>query len=82
MPSSKRRRRKHSPEFKAMLVAQCQQPGASIAAVAMSHQINDNLLRVWIRNAAGAEAVEECRDLLPEAPRIIPLQLTAPVESP
>ena len=44
----RRRRRTHSPEFKSELVMQCQQVGVSVAAVAMDHGINPNLLRRWI----------------------------------
>ncbi|CAN7561765.1 IS66-like element accessory protein TnpA [Variovorax sp. LjRoot178] len=44
-----RRRRRHSDEFKASAVAACQQPGISMAAVAMAHGINANLLRRWVR---------------------------------
>jgi transposase len=43
-----RRRRRHSDEFKAQAVAACQQPGVSMAAVAMAHGINANLLRRWV----------------------------------
>lgn len=47
-PSSRRRRRRHSDEFKAELVASCQLPGVSVAAIAMDHGINPNLLRRWV----------------------------------
>lgn len=77
-----RRRRKHSPEFKAQLIAQCLQPGTSVAAVAMAHQVNDNLLRTWIRQAAAAPAQGPVRETLPASPRMVPLQLSAPVEPP
>ena len=43
-----RRRRKHSDEFKAQVVAACRQPGVSIAAVSMAHGVNANLARRWI----------------------------------
>ena len=43
-----RRRRKHSDEFKAQVVAACSQPGVSIAAVSMAHGVNANLARRWI----------------------------------
>lgn len=46
----RRRRRKHSDEFKANAVASCMQPGMSMAAVAMAHGINANLLRRWVGN--------------------------------
>lgn len=43
-----RRRRRHSQEFKAQAVAACQQPGVSMAAVALANGINANLLRRWV----------------------------------
>lgn len=46
---TRRRRRLHSDEFKANVVAACMQPGMSMAAVAMAHGINANLLRRWVR---------------------------------
>ena len=50
----RRRRRTHSDEFKAQVVAACRTPGVSIAAVALEHRLNANLLRRWV--------VEEDRD--------------------
>ena len=47
----RRRRRLHSDEFKADVVAACMRPGVSMASVAMSHGINANLLRRWVREA-------------------------------
>ena len=47
----RRRRRRHSAEFKAEAVAACRQPGVSIAAVAMSRSVNANLLRRWVVEA-------------------------------
>ena len=44
----RQRRRRHSAEFKAEVIAACQQPGVSIAAVALAHGLNANLLRHWI----------------------------------
>jgi transposase-like protein len=80
MSSPLRQRRTHSKTFKAMLVAQCQEPGASIAAVAMAHQINANLLRTWLRKAAIAGELATAGNSIASSPRIIPLQLAA-VES-
>ncbi|MFG6490582.1 IS66-like element accessory protein TnpA [Roseateles sp. BYS78W] len=47
-----RRRRVHSAEFKAQAVQASQQPGVSMAAVAMAHGINANLLRRWVHERA------------------------------
>jgi len=41
-------RRTHSPEFKARVLAACPQPGASIAAVALAHGINANVVHKWL----------------------------------
>ncbi len=46
-----RRRRSHSAEFKAQVVAACNSPGASSAAMAMAHGINANLARRWVLDA-------------------------------
>lgn len=45
---TRRRRRSHSAEFKAKLVAVCRQPGMSMAAVALEYGLNANLLRRWV----------------------------------
>jgi transposase len=46
--SARRRRRQHSAEFKAKVVAACRKPGVSIAAVALANGLNANLLRRWV----------------------------------
>ena len=46
------KRRKHSDEFKASVVAACGQRGASVAGVARAHQLNANLVSIWIRQAS------------------------------
>ncbi|MDE2367386.1 MAG: transposase [Burkholderiales bacterium] len=44
----KSKRRVHGAEFKTQVLAECQQPGASVAAIALSHGLNVNLLRKWL----------------------------------
>jgi transposase len=58
----RRRRRRHCAAFKAEAVVACQQPGVSIAAVALARGLNANLLRRWVVEAerAGAQAVAAC----------------------
>lgn len=51
----RRRRRRHSLQFKAEAVAAARQPGVSIAAAAMARSINANLLRRWVVEAERAE---------------------------
>jgi len=49
--AGRRRRREHSTEFKAQVVAACRTPGVSIAAVAMANGVNANLARRWVVDA-------------------------------
>ena len=41
------RRRRHGASLKAQILAECERPGASIAAVAMAHCVNANLVHKW-----------------------------------
>ncbi len=43
----KRPRRTHSPAFKAQVLRECAEPGASVAAVAQRHDVNANLIHKW-----------------------------------
>lgn len=43
----RRTHRTYTPQFKAELVAMCHKPGASIAALALQHGMNANLLHRW-----------------------------------
>lgn len=45
--TSKRTRRRHSPELKAQILAECDLPNASVAKIAMSHGINANIVHSW-----------------------------------
>lgn len=49
LPASKTRR-KHSREFKAMVVKACNEPGNSTAGVAQKYQLNANLIHKWRRD--------------------------------
>jgi len=42
-------RRSYPKSFKAQVVEECTQPGASVAGVALSHGLNANLVHKWIR---------------------------------
>lgn len=41
-------RRIHSAEFKAQVLSECRQPGASVSAVAIAHGLNTNVVRKWL----------------------------------
>lgn len=87
---SRRTRRRHAPEFRAQVVQACQQPGVSIAAVALANGLNANMVRKWVIDAEarsaqrltpaqhGAAAAREraCQD---EPASFVPLALPAPV---
>jgi transposase-like protein len=49
--TGRRRRRRHSAQFKAEAVGACQQPGVSVAAVALARGLNANMLRNWVTKA-------------------------------
>jgi transposase len=78
----RRRRRRHSEQFKSQVVAACQLPGVSIASVALSNGVNANLVRRW---------VAECERRLPVPkdgatasvgkPAFVPLQLNHAADS-
>jgi transposase len=55
--AGRQRRRRHSAEFKAEVIAACMQPGVSIASVALAHGLNANLLRHWITKHERAAAM-------------------------
>lgn len=64
---SKRRRLERSPELKAMVLAECERPGASVAKVAMAHGVNANLVHGWRRLErerlqAASAALDKLRD--------------------
>jgi transposase len=65
--AGRRRRRRHSAQFKAEAVAACRKPGVSIAGAALERSINANLPRRWVIEAerAGAGAI------LPEKPTTV-----------
>jgi transposase len=63
-------RRRHSPELKAQVLAECEQPGASVARVALSHGINANVVHKW-RRLTGAKA------LAAPMPTFLPVALPA-----
>jgi len=49
MHSKPASRRRHSAELKAKVLAACAEPGASVAAVALAHELNANLVHKWRR---------------------------------
>ena len=68
----RRGRRRHSDEFKARVVAACRKPGVSIAAVALDHRLNANLLRRWVVTA------ERSQEEAPVTPLAVPAASAMP----
>lgn len=63
-----RQRSSYPKPFKAQVVQECLQPGATVSSVAISHGINANVIRKWL---------PLYRDQLPAAlPAFVPLRST------
>jgi transposase len=59
MHSNAAPRRRHGAELKAKVLAECDEPGASVAAVAQAHSLNANLVHKWRRGRGQrARAIE------------------------
>ena len=48
------KRRRFSPEFKADIVAECLEPGASVSRISLENGLNTNMVRRWINEARRA----------------------------
>jgi transposase len=59
-----RSRRRHCAEFKRQVLAACDEPGASVAAVAHAHDLNANLVHKWRRR-------RQCSALAPTTPSAV-----------
>lgn len=75
--ADRRRRRKHSAEFKASVIRACKQPGVSMAAVALANGLNANMLRKWMQESDGTPAAVLASAPQPPAPGFIALPMPA-----
>jgi transposase len=94
MHSRSAARRRHSAEFKAEVLAACEQPGASVSAVALAHGLNANLVHKW-RMARGvqlasitapltvpmAAAPAPPRPVLAADARFVPIEMCTPAQA-
>lgn len=73
-----KQRRRHSTQFKEQVLAACAEPGASVAAVALSFGLNDNLVHQW-RRGRGTGTVRSTapREVAEPAAEFIALPLPA-----
>jgi len=67
------KRRRFSKAFKAKIVAACDQPGASVAGVALANGLNANLVHRWRRLAKDRD------EPVPKQPDFLPVPLSAAV---
>ena len=81
------KRRFYSLELKVQVVQTCAQPGASIAAVALQHGINANIVHRWIREHRQGTLVTQPQAFVPvtlstepEPVAILPVAVTATAE--
>jgi transposase len=61
-------RRRHGADLKARVLSECERPGASVAAIAMAHGLNANLVHKWrrkIRDASQSTAAIPAIELAP-----------------
>jgi transposase-like protein len=81
---AERRRRRHSEEFKRQVIEACEQPGVSVAAIALANGLNANYLRRWVRahreDAGQGKALVEVVDA--EVPAILPVTVVAGAPAP
>jgi len=79
---SRKTRRQYGERFKAMVLAECDEPGKSVAQVAMSHGINDNVVHRWRQLARQQHSALQATVGVPpsaeQAAAFVPLALPAP----
>jgi transposase len=83
-PAQPSTRRRHSKDLKARILAECAAPGASVAAIALSHGLNANLVHRWRRLAARDRPMAPAKTVLPggNESRFVAVPLaTAPVSA-
>jgi transposase len=79
MHSKAATRRRHGDELKAKVLIECDQPGASVAAVAQAHGLNANLVHKWRRERRPQLPANEARPIADKvAGAFVALQLPAP----
>lgn len=81
MDVNRKQRRRHSAAFKAQVLAACAAPGASVAAVALSFNLNDNLVHQWRRGRGAPRMPGVAAKAAAETPLQF-IELSAPVAGP
>ena len=91
-PTQRRTRRYYSEEFKSQVIQECGQDRASIAGVALRHQVNANIVHRWLREhqaqglhgkPAFLPVTVQSESCLPVSPEIVNATVNLPIaESP
>lgn len=77
MHPNSRIRRTHSVQFKAQVLSDCRQPGASVSSVALAHGLNVNVVRKWL----AGHGMKRCASAVQTAPaplEFVPVSVSAP----
>jgi transposase len=83
MEANSKLRRRHSAAFKAQVLTAGAEPEASVAAVALSFKLNDNLVHQWRRGrGAGPRPGAASMAVAESAPQFIALSLLVPAPPP
>ena len=75
-----RSRRTHTESFKQSVIDACQVPGASVAGVALTHGVNANQVRRWMRERGVVLPSRLPLPMVDAAPAFVPVALP-PVRS-
>jgi transposase len=78
MHPNRSNRRVHSGEFKAQILSECRQPGASVAAVAIAHGLNPNVVRKWLAGRGLKRMGDPAPAPLAPVLQFIPVKLAEP----
>ena len=70
-------RRRHSAQLKAQVLAECAEPGALVAKVAMSHALNANIVHRWRKLARERDGVAAPPP--PPSPASLPVETAASI---
>jgi transposase len=71
MQSKTKPRRRHGDQFKEQVLRACAEPGASVAAVARAHGLNDNLVHQW-RRGRGVRSCTPVVEVSPTGQEVVP----------
>jgi transposase len=73
--AKKKTRRRYAAELKQQILAQCAEPGASVARIALSHGINANVVHKWRSQSGGVLPARQ-------TPSFVSIPLPLPVSAP